>query len=90
MIIETDAGGNFTGCYTDNTPSYSCTGMGGTYVPTATPPCQFTMTLGACTNTNEYLVGFNNGVPICQTLDGACPVGKYLIGISASGVVCSP
>lgn len=90
IVIETDAAGAFMGCYVDNSPSYSCAAMGGTYKPGETPPCQFSMSLGACTNANEYLVGFEAGVPICKTLDGACPAGKYLIGISPSGIICSP
>lgn len=90
MTIETDASGNFTGCYTDNSPTFSCAAMGGTYDPLKTPACQFSMSLGTCTNVNEYLVGFDNGVPICKSLDGACPAGAYLLGVSSTGVICSP
>lgn len=89
VTIEVDGAGNYVGCYTEKPIATSCQELGGTFKADSEPNCQFQVTLGSCTNANEYLVGFENGQPICQNIDGACNDGQYLSGISSSGIICS-
>lgn len=89
LVIPVNSGTYAGGCFTDSSTPVTCSSLGGTYNANQDPPCTFPMVLPACTNANEYLIGFQNGVPVCQNLDGSCPAGQYLSGLSATGAVCS-
>ena len=89
VMLETDASGNFLRCYFSEPSTVTCASLGGVYDVNQDPACQLPFNLTGCSSANEFLTGFVNGVPQCQSFDGACPAGKYVIGLSATGVVCS-
>lgn len=92
VFFSMDAADNYTGqCYLSDTPTVTCTALGGTYDASATPPCSFPVGIPACP-AGQYLTGVAaGGTPTCITLSGTCVAGSYISGFNAAGTaICTP